>query len=443
MVHVALGLFRPQRVDLLGHLDHVESGDAHDLGLPAFEQRATVRPRDDRHLGAQRADIGDAPAIDPEMVGQDALAHQFLGQRPIGGADLLLASGESLAEASEHIDLDLIRAIVALGFSGDLQSLGQVVAASRDHGRIDVVGVIGEQRVVGDRFGGLGRQLLLRVAQRGDERLGYLKALGHNGFGGRRGAAGDQLDHPVGGFSLDHHDRDVGRVPGAGLAPRDDHVEHGTLELLDSRERHPLATAGRPRDERDANAADGAGERQAGDLGRRRCGIDGEHVVQVVGIEAEDRDNDLDLVAQAGDERRSQWPVDQPTGEDRVGGGAALAAEEGAGNPARGIHPLLDINGQREEVKVLFGGLAGGGGRQQHGFVVEVGDDGAGGLLGQPTGLESDGAGAEAPVVDGGGCFEHAFVDVSDRHRGPYSLSGNSLFWCFASPQRTRVSRNR
>ena len=46
--------------------------------------------------------------------------------------------------------------------------------------------------------------------------------------------------------------------------------------------------------------------------------------------------------------------------------------------------------------------LAGRGGRQQHGVVVEVGDDGAGGLLGQPAGLEADGAGAEAAVVDDG-----------------------------------------
>ena len=36
------------------------------------------------------------------------------------------------------------------------------------------------------------------------------------------------------------------------------------------------------------------------------------------------------------------------------------------------------------------------------GLVVEVGDDGAGGLLGEASGLEPDRAGAEAAVVDDG-----------------------------------------
>jgi hypothetical protein len=46
--------------------------------------------------------------------------------------------------------------------------------------------------------------------------------------------------------------------------------------------------------------------------------------------------------------------------------------------------------------------LPGRGGRQEHGLAVEVGDGGAGGLLGQAAGLEADGAGAEAAVVDDG-----------------------------------------
>ena len=65
---------------------------------------------------------------------------------------------------------------------------------------------------------------------------------------------------------------------------------------------------------------------------------------------------------------------------------------------------------------MVFRGLACGGRAQQHGLVVEICDDGAGGLLGQPAGLETDGAGAEAPVVDSGGCFEHALFNFSYRH---------------------------
>src|SRR5690625_7190849 len=54
----------------------------------------------------------------------------------------------------------------------------------------------------------------------------------------------------------------------------------------------------------------------------------------------------------------------------------------------------------RSEVEALARVLARGGGRQEHGVVVEVGDGGAGGLLGQSSGLEADGVRAEAAVVD-------------------------------------------
>ena len=253
-------------------------------------------------------------------------------------------------------------------------------------------------------------QLLLGGAQRGDERLGGLEALGDDGFGRSTGAAGDELDDVVGGLGLDHHDGDVV----TGLAARDDHVEYGSFELLDGRERHPLAV-----DQRDAHAADGAGERQSGDLRGRRRGVDRQHVVQILGIQAQDGDDDLDLVTQTRDERRAQRPVDQTAGQDRVGGRPALAAEERAGNAPGGIHPLFDVDRQREEVEMVFGGLAGGRRRQQHGLVVEVGDDGACGLLGKPAGLEADGAGAEAPVVDDGGRFENAVLNFCDRHRCP------------------------
>src|SRR5205085_6489076 len=86
--------------------------------------------------------------------------------------------------------------------------------------------------------------------------------------------------------------------------------------------------------------------------------------------------------------------------EDGVSRRPALAAEERAGDLARGVHLLLDVDRQREEVELVLRVLAGRGGRQQHGLAVEVGDGTAGRLLGQSAGLEADGAGAVAAVVD-------------------------------------------
>ena len=97
---------------------------------------------------------------------------------------------------------------------------------------------------------------------------------------------------------------------------------------------------------------------------------------------------------------------------------AALAAEERAGDPARGVHPLLDVDREREEVEVVLRVLAGRGGRQQHGVVVEVGGHRAGGLLaGEAAGLELDGAGAELAVVDDG----LYGVDLGSLHGVPLS----------------------
>jgi hypothetical protein len=180
-------------------------------------------------------------------------------------------------------------------------------------------------------------------------------------------------------------------------AAGDDHVEDRTLAVGEGREGNPRAV-----DQGDAGGTDRAAERQAGDLGGRRCGVDGQHVVLGVGVERQDRDDDLDLVAQTLLEGRAQRPVDQAAGEDRVGGGATLATEERAGDLAGGIHALFDVHRQREEVELVFRVLAGRGGRKQHRVFVEVGDNCAAGLLGQAPGLKPDRAGAEGAIVDGG-----------------------------------------
>src|SRR5207248_4001038 len=96
---------------------------------------------------------------------------------------------------------------------------------------------------------------------------------------------------------------------------------------------------------------DRAVERQAGQLGGQRRGVDRDHVVRMLRIQRQYRLDDLDLVAQPLDEGGTQRPVDQAAGEDRVLGGPAFAAEERAGDPAGGVHALLDVDGQREEVE--------------------------------------------------------------------------------------------
>ncbi len=203
-----------------------------------------------------------------------------------------------------------------------------------------------------------------------------------------------QIPGLLGRLGLDHHDRDVtvGQHPAG-----HDHVEGRVLELVDVGEADPLIT-----DQGDADAADRPAERQPSQLGGHRRGVDRDHVVDLVGVQRHHGDDDLDLVPQALDEAGPQRPVDQPAGEDRALGRAALAPEERAGDPPGGVHPLLDVDGQREEVDRVPRLALRGRRRQQHGVVVDIDDGRAGGLLSQQTGLESNHVLTEGAVVDHG-----------------------------------------
>ena len=121
----------------------------------------------------------------------------------------------------------------------------------------------------------------------------------------------------------------------------------------------------------------------------------------MVRVDRQDGDDDLDLVAQTLLEGGAQRAVDEAAGEDGVRARTTLTTEEASGDAAGGVHPLLDVHRQGEEVEVVLGVLARGRRGQEHRLAVEVGAHGAPGLLGEASGLEPDGAGTEGAVVDG------------------------------------------
>ena len=202
---------------------------------------------------------------------------------------------------------------------------------------------------------------------------------------GRAGVVvGPRLLGPAG---LDHHDGDLA-VGVLGQRPAGhDELEGGLVALLVGRVRDPgaLGRVG------DAHRADGAVEGDAREHQRRRGRVDGQHVVRVDLVGAEDGADDVDLVAEALGERRPQRAVDEPAGQDGLVRALALPAEERAGDLARGVGPLLDVDGQGEEVGPLPYRAGRGGGGQQDG-VPDAGQDGAVGQLGQFPGLEGHGA---------------------------------------------------
>nr|BFE68574.1 hypothetical protein GCM10020092_018750 [Actinoplanes digitatis] len=349
-MHVALGLLGSEGVQRLLEAQHVQRGDAQDLGLAALEQGRAVHPGQDADLGAQRPDVARPAAVHADLVAEHAVAHLGLGDRAERGADLLLAALELRADGLDDLGLDAVQGLLAVRLLDDLQRLDELALGGLGDGGVDVVLVVQEDRELLHGLRGDLGQLALRAAELADGRLGGLEAAGDDLLGRLRRTGRDQSQRVRGGLGLDHHDRDltVGQ-----RATGDDHVEGGAGQLVEGGEVDPLAL-----DVRDAGRADRAAERQARELGRHRGAVHGDDIVGVLRVEREDGLDDLDLVAQALGERRAQRPVDQAAGEDRVLAGAALAAEERAGDAADGVHPLLDVDRQREEVEVVLRRLA-------------------------------------------------------------------------------------
>ena len=120
------------------------------------------------------------------------------------------------------------------------------------------------------------------------------------------------------------------------------------------------------------------------------------------GVEREHIDDHLDLVAQSLHESGPQRAVDQACGEDGTLAGASLAAEEGAGDASRGVHPLLDVDGERKEIDGVPRGFRGSGGGEEHGVAVEIDGGRPVCLLRQDAGFEANGVAAIFAVIDDG-----------------------------------------
>ena len=205
-------------------------------------------------------------------------------------------------------------------------------------------------------------QLALRGAQLLDLVVRDLERVEQLGLGDLVGTGLDHQDRVVG---AGHDQVEVG-LGDVGLRGVHDEL---ALELAD-------AHGGHLRGERDVR------QRERGGGAVHREDVVGDHVV-----DAHRRRDDLGLAVPALREQRPDRPVDHARGEDALLGGAALALEEAAGDLAGGVHALLDVHGEGQEVDVAD--VAGGRGAQHH-RLARAYDHGAARLLGVLAGLEAD-----------------------------------------------------
>ncbi len=136
-------------------------------------------------------------------------------------------------------------------------------------------------------------------------------------------------------------------------------------------------------------APTGPGERHLGEHQRRRGAVERQDVEGVDLIHGEDRRDDLGLVAVALGPQRPDRPVGHARGEGRAVARARLALDEAAGDLARGVHALLDVHREGEEVGPRPRRLRADGGDEDD-RVPRADEHRAVGLLGQLAGLERD-----------------------------------------------------
>ena len=140
------------------------------------------------------------------------------------------------------------------------------------------------------------------------------------------------------------------------------------------------------------------------------------HVVIVPGIQGQDIDDDLHLVAQPLHEGGAQRAVDEACRQDRGLAGTSLTAEERAGDAPRGVHSLLDVDGEREEVDGVARCLRGSRRGKQHRVAVKVDRSRSVGLLGEDAGFETDDVPTVLAVVDDRFGVLRVFFEINLLH---------------------------
>ncbi len=480
-------LLEREVVDALPLLGRAEREQRQDLGLAAREQRGAVGARRHVDLTGDRADLLRAAAVGPPLLDGDLAPHEILVDRidrlldVLPREDVLHRRGSRLGFGGRRSDrererdlvddpceeqvalrrLELLR--VLLGIRERAQLAFELLAhGADDRVQASLLEQLREpppdlraphdvrlRRVHRDGRAELLLELLddrlalaepLAVDALADPAALALLELG-DGLGveqlGLAGRAAQLLlrladDPDLAVSELERReDRVLGNLVGPAfhhgdgvLRAHDEQVEPRLLEIRQRRVDDEPAV----RVDSDPHRSHRAQERQRRDHQRRRRPVDREDVVGDDLIGGEDGGDDLDLVLVALRPERPDGTVDHPGGEDGALGRPALPLEETAGDLPGGVHPLLDVDGQREEIGAFPAfetSLRGG----QHHCIAGPNDDGAVGLLGQMSGLE-----LHLAATDGA---RHRVAPRNNDRHVPSSSSGRRQGGGLRQPRRS------
>ncbi len=367
VVHIALAVDRLDGVEALPLVEHAQSADGEDLGLTALEEAGAVDQGQVVALDEERTDLVRTAAVDTQAGLDNGLAHgvllELLELHGDGAGPLvLLLLGKLSADALLEVgDLGLAGLLVG-ALDGDLHLVHVCEDAVVHLGDRLVELVLADgQRAVG--LDDLVEELLLLLAEGGDGLLA-------EGHGGEHVLLGDLVS-----AGLQHGD--VGRRTGQL------EVEIGVVLLLIGRVDDELlgVAVAADADARQRALEGHAAHRQRGGSAHDRDGVD-----RVYLVSHERHRDDLNLVAEAVGEGRTQGTVDHAGCERGLLGGTRLTLEVAARDAPDRIHLLDEVDRQGEEVVVLA--LLGDDDRNVDGGVAALDEALARRLLGELAGLE-------------------------------------------------------
>ena len=377
--HEAVAVLAHQRVDDLFVACSTERRHDHRLRFAAREQRRPVRAREyagadrDRTHGARVAAVDPRLAgqlarlakvlVDPRLAGKNFLANDLRFEIEHHVADVALAVGVGVRRNALRFDLrrDFVQALRPRLLRAKPIGVAQLVLRGGGH--------CGDQRLVLRRRlpipQGLAR-LLDQLVDRFDHRLHLLVP------------EDDRAQHDffrqLVRFGLDHQHR--------GFRARDDEIELRARELGLGRIQHVRAV-----DVANACRADRTVERNPRQRDRRRSPDQRRDIRIDFRIHRHDGRDDLHVVIEAIGEQRSERTVDETRGQRLLFRRPPFAAEESAGNLARGVGLFLVVDRQREKVLARLR-LLGGDRGDQHDAVVQAHHHRTAGLAGDLAGFE-------------------------------------------------------
>src|SRR5215213_6598139 len=328
VVEVVLALLEAERVETHLVARRAESGDREGLRLAAGKDRRAVRTRPHSHLDPDVADLLRRAAVRTLLVHGDAAADGLLLElvegELHGGAvsrGAVLVDLDAGAERLEHLRLDRLRRVLALELVDHLGRRVEGVAEALADLTLDRL-VHLRRLDLGLLLAGLLAQVVLRLAEPLDLGVRDVERIEDLGLCDLVGA---RLDHQDGLFGAGHHEVER-RLEQPLLVGVHEEVALGVLP--------------------DPHGAHGHREGDVGHHERGACAVHGEDVVGMLVVDRHRDRDELRVAVPALGEERAQWPVDHARGQGGLLAGPALAAEEAAGDLARGVHPLLYVDRQ-------------------------------------------------------------------------------------------------